>query len=1136
MQALPGDRDALKRLESAYERAGESAEEALVGVLEKHAQAAATPAEKVPLLHRLAVLYEKHDEPDKAVERLDRVLKMDKHDPAAQDGLARLYEKLGKWAEAALALERLTARTGDSTNAWRRLATIVDGRLGDATRATRAWNEVLERRPNDREALEALARLHRGRGDFAHLGEVLARRQKSASGDELALLALERARLYEEQLSDKPAAIAILRELLDGSAPRHRAAHELLRKLERETGDLAKSQRTAERQLFLTEDPAAKLALALEIATRWRDEGKDLVRAVAAFERVIELDDTHREGLAALSELYSLAGAPEKLVAIDEQRLGLALDAGNTQQAVAHLFELALTCEESLHDPENAFRYFRQAHELDASSGALNELERVAETHGLWEELCAVHSGMPGLEPRLAVAEIADARLNNPKRAFAVARGALDLDPGGETVLPVIERLSVRADDPRSLNEVYDLLLSRRATPAGQVELLQKRARVREERLKDPSGALDELLRAYSLQPDDAQVLSELRRLAQVTARWEDFLAVEGFRFHRAAEGDKLPIACEAAALVEEKLHDRLRAFRAYLRAMQLAPDDETIRGHLWRLAKLVGTIDESTKHPAKPAAPAALRRRRSNPMPVRKVRGDPTLEVDLDEMMVEESRPRRDSTVELSIMDLVAIQQSEPIQLFPAGENKKLPPPPPAPRAVVGQHSAWDELASVMMSLPASDAATRFVRLVAVAEMWERGAGDLDRAFETLASAFRLNPDDVEARAALERLAEANSAWDQLVAVLDAVIDETGEPTRVVRLLLDSAGVRERQKRPDDAETRLHRALGIQPSCEEAMSRLETIYRQTDRLNELAPLLERRLSGLLERLPPGDQRKLRALELADVYERLGNTYEAISAWQRVAEENPDHAAAFSSLARLYEAVGQWSKVIESLTREIDVLETQKGDASTGRALTLRRRVGEIFQKELELPDRAAEAWAAVLDGNPADEEAEAALEKLYEKLGRWGELESLFKRRQERWGDPAGKAALHERRAGAAAGEAARRRRRGGGVAPAAQAASRRRRRGLAAAGHARPAGAARRVDGAIARADRARAVAVAPRRAAGRAGARGGGVRRFHRRAEVAGEGARRAARRSRRAGRAGAAARGRLRLGGLRGGARA
>jgi tetratricopeptide (TPR) repeat protein len=1028
LTALPGDRDALRRLEVAYEKSG--AEEQLIGILEKHAQAAATPAEKVPLLLRLAALYESHDEPEKAAERLDRVLKLDKHDAAAQEGLARLYEKLGKWPEAALALERLvvnddrraepgaapqrasssreavpSGRPG-SVDAWKRLARVVDGKLGDAVRATRAWNEVLQRRPSDREALEALARLYRTRGDWSHLNEILGRRQKIAEGEELAELALQRAHLADAHLHDKKGAIEILRALLDGAAPRNLKAHELLRKLERESGDLAASQRTAERELFLTEEQGARLALALEIATRWRDEGKDLVRAIAAFERVIEIDDTHEEGLAALSELYSLAGESEKLIAIDEQRLGLALDANNIPQAVVQLFELALTCEEQLRDAEGAFSYFQKAHDLDAASGALNELRRVAEAHGLWEKLCDVYAAMPGLEPRLQVAEIADQRLNDPKRAFAVVRGALDLDPSGEKIQAELERLSLRADDARGLLEIYDLLLQRRPEPAAQVALLEKRAQVKELRQKDAPGALDETLRAYALIPDDEKTLPELLRLGEVTRRWEDVLAVEGFRFHRAPDSDKLRIACEAAQLVEEKLQDRLRAFRAYLRAFMLSPEDETLRGHLWRLARLVDTIDESRKIELRPSAPPL-------PPPIpggKKPRRDETQELELSDLDLEEviSRERRDPTVELSLMDLMKIQESEPINLFPEEKKQKHAPPPP-PRAVSGQHSAWDELASVMMTLPAKDAAEQFNRLVAVAEMWERGAGDLGRAFDMLASAFRLNPDDPEARAALERLAQANDAWDRLVAVLDETIEETGEADRVVRLLIDSATVRAKQKQMADVEARLHRALGIQPACEEALTRLETLYRASDRLSDLTSLLERRLGGLLERLPPGDQRKMRALELADVYERLGNSYEAISAWQRVATENPDHEPAFASLARLYESVGQWSKVIESLTRQIDVLEAQK---DSERARELRKRVGEIFLKELELPDRAAEAFAALHELNPADQEAEATLEKLYEKLGRWGELDGLLRKRGERWGDAAQKAAILERRA----------------------------------------------------------------------------------------------------------------------------
>ena len=201
-----------------------------------------------------------------------------------------------------------------------------------------------------------------------------------------------------------------------------------------------------------------------------------------------------------------------------------------------------------------------------------------------------------------------------------------------------------------------------------------------------------------------------------------------------------------------------------------------------------------------------------------------------------------------------------------------------------------------------------------------------------------------------------------------------------------------------------------MRPDDEEALTRLEAVYRQSQRWKELATLLERRLHGLMERMPPGEPRRLRALELADVYERMGSSYEAIDGWTHVAREYPDHAPAFGNLARLYESVGQWSKVIESLTRELDIVDGD-GKAGQARARQIRKRIGEIFERELELPDRAIEAYGAVHDADPADDEATAALERLYEKLNRWSDLEALLRRKSDRL-DKESRVAVLERRA----------------------------------------------------------------------------------------------------------------------------
>jgi len=122
------------------------------------------------------------------------------------------------------------------------------------------------------------------------------------------------------------------------------------------------------------------------------------------------------------------------------------------------------------------------------------------------------------------------------------------------------------------------------------------RAEVRETRMKDPSGALDELVRSFALAPNDVDTHQEILRLADVTGRWEDALKVEAQLFALAENlPEKLSVARRAAALVEDEVKDLVRAFRAYLNAFRLAPEDPEVVGHLWRLAGRIGTYETAT-------------------------------------------------------------------------------------------------------------------------------------------------------------------------------------------------------------------------------------------------------------------------------------------------------------------------------------------------------------------------------------------------------------------------------------------------------------------------------------------------------------------------------------------------------------
>src|SRR6185503_18343034 len=95
----------------------------------------------------------------------------------------------------------------------------------------------------------------------------------------------------------------------------------------------------------------------------------------------------------------------------------------------------------------------------------------------------------------------------------------------------------------------------------------------------------------------------EILRLARITARWEDALKEQGQLFAMAEDHSaKLAVARNAAYLVEHEVKDPIRAFRAYLNAFRLAPEDAEITGHLWRLAALIGRYEPAPAISAKVA------------------------------------------------------------------------------------------------------------------------------------------------------------------------------------------------------------------------------------------------------------------------------------------------------------------------------------------------------------------------------------------------------------------------------------------------------------------------------------------------------------------------------------------------------
>jgi tetratricopeptide (TPR) repeat protein len=1010
LKFLPGDNDALLRLESILEQSGDKAR--LVKMLEYHLRYAGAANEKLHIIKRIAGLLQ-NDLGDfaKAIPYWEKVVKHVPGDVQAIDALLAAHEQLGRHEDVARVLDvKVKALTGDSAaqiETLRRLARLAGGELKETSRAEDAWDALLKLQPTDREALEALSVIAADMGDFAALTELLLRRIGIAANPaEATGLALERARLFEEELKEPASAVSALEQIIGEMDPANLAAHAALRRVAEAMEDWPRVVSVAERQLALNPDPQERITRGLEIGALCRERLDDPAKAVRAYERVLEIDPEQADALGALAALHTEAQDGERLIAVDEKLLALAKDLEERRRL---MFEMAAAAEQMLKKPKQTFEWYRRAYHEAPDDTTLGHLEGTAETYALWEDLISVYLGEAAQRPDAhnqvevarKVAGLCEERLQSPARAFAVLREALAHEPDGTTLLPELERLGRETADWQGLLDVYGQIARGRPDTKDRINLLRLRAKVREDDMKDPSGAFDEHLRAFVLDPESETSHQEILRLAEITQRWEDALNVEGQLFARAEDiEEKVWISQRAAALVETKIKDDVRAFRAYLGAFRLAPEEKAITDCLWRLAEKIGSYDtepvreltpkpvtvpvvsqpvaapgEATPAPAAPATPANIG-----------AGAEP-----------QEALEPEQITGEIDILDVDILEETPPPQSAPHPMMAMMP--------VIATRfeSPWQEWVQAYELLTA-DVITRHRYLMKVAEIWMQGAHDVDRALKALERAFVLNTGDETVCAEMERLARSENRWDTVCAVyLHAV--EHGSRADIIAFNLRVAKIREELGQLELAEDRYRAVIVLEPSNPEALERLENIYRVTARWSELATVLERCTLAGDARLEGPDMRR-KAFELAELYEqRLERPYEAVDTLEkyvasieeeklgegespRTSEFIAEARAGYAALARLLGKVGLAQKAAAALQRELELA----GDDEGARAA--RGHLAEIYERELSLPAKAIEVLDAILEKSPNDAPALASLDRLHTSAGHFEALADVLERR----------------------------------------------------------------------------------------------------------------------------------------------
>ncbi|HEY0191091.1 MAG TPA: hypothetical protein VGC42_08210, partial [Kofleriaceae bacterium] len=673
------------------------------------------------------------------------------------------------------------------------------------------------------------------------------------------------------------------------------------------------------------------------------------------------------------------------------------------------------------------------------------------------------------------LAGLLERRVDDKPRAVSVLAEALAHAPRDPGLLAELERLAAEIDHKstwRALLDGYDLARAA-APPALRVELYLRRAKLLEDRMGDARAAVTDVLAAFAWAPDREDTRDALVALAGKARAWHEVIAVDSALIDRApTAARRVELLRRKAAVIEDQLKDAPRAFRTHLIALLVQPDDADTTSHLWRLARVIGKYREADRVPGGEPPPATIQAEAaSEPAVARRIPrrletepladadlafgdttsltvGDSTQPLDLAEL--EEARRAQtaggpsasefaaeNATMALSPQDLRGM--IVPPRLPPGAKGPPRPPPrppqivpqvraaapPPAPRKAQASvrraplptlpnrphESPWEELATAYEGLPAPDAPSRLRWLYRASEVWETGGKDIVRAFDALARAFaqarRAPGGDAEVRARLHRLAQEHKAWDRLADLYEGMAEQAETAVDAADLLMEVATIRSEQKRPREAEGQLRRILGMLPGETTARARIEALYRAEDRYVELAASLEERTDPRLGTVAPEAERAQLLRELAAIYtDKLTRPHDAIDAFERLRLLAPGDTRVLVQLAELYGAVGRWSKVIEALGKVGEIAE------GTPEARDALRTIARIYEHDLELPERAIDAYALLVATWPDDTAAWLALDALYAGNARWTELADVLRRRAALARDPAERAGLLARRA----------------------------------------------------------------------------------------------------------------------------
>jgi tetratricopeptide (TPR) repeat protein len=1007
------DWDALEKFYAAQNKWDE-----LVRVLERQAET----EDGVSLWNKIGELYrDKLNKGDRAQKAFEKALSIDAQNLVAAEALIPLYEKgkdVRRLADALMVQLNHTTGRAERHARIQRLAELLEKDAGDKGNALWIALQDFSEAPTDEWAQSTTNRLAGESGNWAQLVEAYETALPKISDETAALPILGTlARAYERELANPEAAIARNQRILK-TAPKDPEAVDALERLYVATGRFADLLAIYDKKLDLAKSQAEKLEIRMKLAGLYEDEAKQPDKAIELYDAILAQDPKQTKALAALDRIYMGLGKWTELALTMEKEIVLA----SGGPLVELKFRRGAVLDQHLADAAGAVQSYREALALDPTHvGARTSLQGfLSNTDGALQ-MAAVETLEPIYEqteelPRLVETQrirlgrekttakrVAlllrigqlEGKLGNGEQAWDAYAKAFGESPDSEAAREALENLATILDTWPPLVSLYEKALAaskgkEKLAPALERELLLVVAVAYDEKLGQSEKAVEYFRRAQQIQPEDPSALVALERLYTRTERWSDLvdtLTKKATLVTDAAEREQ--IRTRIATVWEEMLGNveqaivawnvvladnarNVPALRALDRLYQQKGD--------WR--DLADNLGQQLALSEDPADAIAL----------------------LGRLGV--LREQRLGQMGGAVETYRKILQSEPEHAETLAALERILPDPKAREhelevaqllePVYKIRGDWPRLIGVyeIEARHAVDPEAKIMLLRLIADGYEVGMDDPTRAYEALGRALKEDPLNVEVQSTSERLARVLGQLPNLVSRYQSLVGSVADP-ELKNALLHKVALLCEIELGDDAQAAAAyaAALDASPRDLKAANALEQLYLRASDYPNLVTLLMRK-AEIVEALA---DKKTLYFKAAQIYEEVLEDLESsIGVFRQVLSVDDADRASLDQLERLYIRLARWNELKNIYSKKADLAPNP---AEKKQMLFV---LGQVYDRELNDPERAIETYSSIMDLDPDDYDAAQALDRLYLHTQRWYDLLAVLERQTELAQEPA--------------------------------------------------------------------------------------------------------------------------------------